>query len=72
MSCPFAEECSLFEASVRREKMRYLLWAFCRAEYTDCVRYKMLKAGDHVPEGLMPTGDMSELPFERQSSKRIG
>ena len=40
------------------EETEYLAWAFCRTIYEDCGRYKRAVAGQDVPGGLLPTGDL--------------
>jgi hypothetical protein len=56
MSCPFLDTCGMFRALALSEDDKYLAWAFCNSEHSDCVRYKKTIAGEEVPRGLMPTG----------------
>jgi hypothetical protein len=58
MACPFLKTCSMFRTLIADEETEYLAWAFCRTIYEDCGRYKRAVAGQDVPRGLLPTGDL--------------
>lgn len=48
----------MFRTIMADEETEYLAWAFCRTVHEDCSRYKSIVAGDDVPDGLLPTGDL--------------
>lgn len=58
MCCPFAQNCSGFEAYAHKVDKMHLVWAFCLGEHRDCDRYKervaaAAESGRH-PEPLPP------------------
>jgi hypothetical protein len=67
MSCPFTKNCVAFNAITANADKQYLAWAFCLGEHTDCGRYKALMAGDTIPEGLMPDGDVIAVAKQEKS-----
>jgi hypothetical protein len=72
MSCPFIETCPAFSTIMLEEDKSYLAWAFCRTVYADCGRYKATIAGDYVPDGLMPTGEIASPVGVIETLKRDG
>lgn len=70
MSCPYIETCPVFSSIMLDESMSYLVWAFCRTVHSDCGRYKAVRAGIKVPNGLMPTGEITSPVGARQTLKR--
>jgi hypothetical protein len=58
MCCPFLDECPMFRTLALEPDKQHLVWAFCCGEHADCGRYKKIVAGEHLPIGLMPTGDI--------------
>jgi hypothetical protein len=59
MCCPFIDTCSMFRAIALETDKEYLVWAFCCGEHADCGRYKKIVAGESIPAGLMPTGEIA-------------
>ncbi len=58
MCCPYLDECSMFRAIALEPDKKHLVWAFCCGEHSDCGRYKKTVAGEQIPAGLMPTGEI--------------
>jgi hypothetical protein len=71
MSCPYIDTCPVFRSVLLDESKSYLAWAFCRTIHADCGRYKMVRAGNLVPEGLLPTGEIAPLAEVRQPLRRM-
>jgi hypothetical protein len=67
MSCPFLDSCPMFRMLALDEEQQYLAWAFCCGEHSDCGRYKRMLAGEPVPQGLKPTGEIVPLKRELKS-----
>jgi hypothetical protein len=67
MSCPFSKTCPMFSALAFEERTKHLMWAFCYGEHTDCGRYKRMVAGEPVPEGMMPTGQLVGAGHQKQT-----
>jgi hypothetical protein len=65
MSCPYLETCPMFRAIALSESCKYLVWAFCCSEHSDCGRYKKIIAGEEVARGLMPTGEIMQMAGDR-------
>jgi hypothetical protein len=58
MCCPFLDDCSMFRTIALEPDKKHLVWAFCCGEHADCGRYKKIVAGEEIPSGLMPTGEI--------------
>jgi hypothetical protein len=71
MSCPYIDTCPTFVSVMLDESKAYLAWAFCRTIHSDCGRYKMVRSGDRVPEGLMPDGEIASPAEVSQPLRRM-
>ena len=58
----------MFRTLALDESQKYLAWAFCCGEYSDCARYKQIRAGEPVPREMLPTGVILERKASRIDS----
>jgi hypothetical protein len=71
MSCPYIDTCPMFNSILMDETRSYMAWAFCRTIHADCGRYKMVRSGERIPEGLLPTGEIAAPAEVRQPLRRV-
>ena len=55
--CPFVENCPMYEHFSSEGMKRLFILQFCESRYYDCERFKLNRAGEEVPEKLLPDGD---------------
>ena len=58
----------MFRTLAMSEDKKHLAWAFCCGEHCDCARYKQIRAGEPVPQGMLPTGFILERRTSRIDS----
>ncbi len=56
--CPYLAGCPFYEFARLKGTKRALVVAFCKGRYETCARYKLRSAGQPVPKGLWPDGEM--------------
>ncbi|MBK9258656.1 MAG: hypothetical protein IPM54_02345 [Polyangiaceae bacterium] len=55
-NCPNMNKCALFPRFSLETALKIWQSYYCNRNYTSCERYKKMKAGQTVPDNLLPDG----------------
>ena len=66
MPCPHVTSCPLYRLFTVRDSLRVWQIHYCDGRFDQCERLRLARAGEGVPQNLLPNGKLLDLGATRR------